>query len=69
MYPGILQAEEERLQYDAVVILTDGGLCSSDIRKFLDVKVPVIWIITDDYNVSLDEFRLGRMKAARLLSA
>lgn len=66
MYPGILQAEKEKLQYDAVVVLTDGGLADSDIRKFLDVKVPVIWVITDDYNVSLDNFRIGKMKAARL---
>lgn len=66
MYPGIEQAQREKLQYDAVVILTDGGLCNSDIEAFLNVKAPVIWIVTNEYNEDLERFRIGGMKAARL---
>lgn len=66
MFPGIQQAQEEGLQYDAVVILTDGGLCDSDIDRFLNIKKPVIWIVTDDYNIELARFQKGNMKAARL---
>lgn len=66
MYPGIEQAKKENLEYDAVVIMTDGGLGEYDIEHFLDVKVPVIWIITEDYNEPLERFERGRMKAARL---
>lgn len=66
MFPGIEQANEEGLDYDAVVILTDGGLSNSDIDSFLTIKKPIIWVVTDDYNESLERFQKGKMKAARL---
>ena len=39
-------AKEHRLSYQAVVVVTDGGLISEDVQKFADLNKKVIWLIS-----------------------
>ena len=67
MYPAIEQASKEKLPYDAVLVLTDGGLFNEDIEKFKSLKKPVIFIVTNQYDEPLERFQGGNLKAARLV--
>lgn len=43
--PALDMAAKHRLDYNAIVILTDGGLCDSDVQAFLDTGKRVVWLI------------------------
>lgn len=61
--PALDVAAEHNLSYDAIIVLTDGGVCSSDVTKFHDANKPVIWITTSDYQSGFDS---GKMRGAKL---
>ena len=43
--PAIKTLEEHKVTYNALVITTDGELCTSDVEPFSRLRVPVIWLI------------------------
>lgn len=43
--PAIEMFKESRVHYDALVVTTDNYLWEDDIKPFLDLKVPVIWLV------------------------
>ena len=62
---AIAQAKTEKLEYDAVLVLTDGGLANHDIDKFKELHCNVIFIVTDR-TVDLSMFSAKNVKSAYL---
>lgn len=44
--PALDKLKECRVEYNALVVTTDGGLCSSDVARFHEPKVPVIFLVS-----------------------
>lgn len=56
LYPAIKQAEEEQLNYNLLIVISDMGLFDNDIEQFNNVKKPQIWLsTTGEFNKNLDE--------------
>ena len=62
---AIAKAKEHKLQYDCVVVCTDGFISDSDIEAYNSLKVPVIWLITFNGNIS-DKMNSKNSKAFKL---
>ena len=56
------KANEHGLNYNAVVVVTDGGLLSSDVSKFRALNKKVIWLIESNGYI-LDEMNEGKMQS------
>lgn len=65
--PALEQAKKHGIDYQAVVVLTDGGLFGDDIQHFQELKKKVIWLIESTGTI-LPEMNTGRMKAFKLSS-
>ena len=39
--------QEKRLKADVLIVITDGELTKVDREKMEELKIPVIWLITD----------------------
>lgn len=65
LYPAIEMANKHNLEYNAIVVLTDGGLFNSDIEKFKSLNKKVIWLIEPSGYV-MDEMNQGKMQAIKL---
>lgn len=63
--PALKMAKQHNIDYQAVVVLTDGGLFGDDITNFQELKKKVIWLIEPTGSV-LPEMETGRMKAFKL---
>lgn len=63
--PALKMAEQHHIDYQAIVVLTDGGLCDSDVQAFIDTGKRVIWLIepTGDLMSSMDQ---GNSRAFKL---
>lgn len=56
LYPAIKQAEEEKLHYDLLIVISDMGLFNQDVEQFNTVKKPQIWLsTTGDFSKILDD--------------
>ena len=63
--PALDMASEHGIDYQAVVVLTDGGLSNCDIECFGELNKPVIWLVEPD-GVVLDSMTDGKMRAFKL---
>ena len=63
--PAIEMAKQHKLEYNAVVVLTDGGLWGDDITHFEKIGKKVIWLIEPNGHI-LPEMNSSRMKAFKL---
>jgi len=63
--PALEKAKEHNISYDAVVVLTDGGLWGDDISQFVSLNKKVIWLI-EPTGYILEEMNSGKMKAIKL---
>lgn len=59
------KAKEHRLDFQAVVVLTDGGLSGKDVQRFRDLRKKVIWLV-DASGYVPDSMNTGRMKAFKI---
>lgn len=62
---SIQQAEDENLKYDAMLVITDGYLCESDVQAFVDVNKPTIFLITSQGEI-MDSMNQGKCRAIQL---
>jgi len=58
-------AHKHKIPYNAIVVTTDGYLDSSDVKKFEELHIPVIWLVEKNGHI-MDEMNCGRMKAFKL---
>jgi len=63
--PALKVAEEHQIDYQAIVVLTDGGLYSDELEQFSNTKKRVIWLIEKDGEI-LDGMNTGKMIAIKL---
>ena len=45
LHPALDMAKKHKLDFNALVVTTDGYLSSFDVEKFATLRVPVIWLI------------------------
>ena len=65
LHPALDMAKKHKLDFQAVVVITDGGLCSSDVQKFAELGKKVIWLITSHGHI-MPEMETRNMKAYKL---
>ena len=65
LHPALDMAAKHRLDFQAIVVITDGGLCSSDVAHFETCGKRVIWLITSDGHI-MSEMNSGGMQAYKL---
>jgi predicted metal-dependent peptidase len=65
LHPALDMAKKHNIDYQAIVILTDGGLFNDEITHFQKIKKKVIWLIESTGEI-LDEMNNGRMQAFKL---
>jgi len=63
--PALDMAHKHKIPYNAIVVTTDGYLDSSDVKKFEELHIPVIWLVEKNGHI-MDEMNCGRMKAFKL---
>lgn len=68
LHPAIDMAKKHKVDYQAVVVITDGGLCSSDVEHFSRIGKRVIWLITSQGS-KMPEMEHGLMSAYKLDNA
>lgn len=66
--PAIEMAKKHRIPFKAIVVVTDGELCSSDVATFNALNIPIIWIIEPTGTI-MPEMQQGRSKAFKLKSS
>lgn len=59
------KAKECKLNYDAIVVCTDGGLFSDDIDYFKNLNKRIIWLVEKEGNI-MDKMNTGKMIAVKL---
>jgi predicted metal-dependent peptidase len=65
LYPAVEMAKLHRIDYQAIVVLTDGGVSKHDVYQFQQLNIKVIWLIDSEGEV-LDCMNQGKMKAFKL---
>lgn len=65
LHPALDMAKKHNIDYQAVVVLTDGGLCKSDIEHFQALGKRVIWLI-EETGFIMEEMNSGKMQAFQL---
>lgn len=63
--PALAKAKEHNLDFQAVVVLTDGGLSAADIEHFYKLNKRIIWLVCSTGSV-MKEMQNGRMQAFQL---
>lgn len=60
LYPAIERAKSDNVQYDGVIVLTDGYLFKDDVKNFENDKynIPIIWMISKN-GCKTDNFLYG----------
>ena len=64
---AIDKAKEYHLNYDCIVVCTDGYICRDDIDAYFNLKQKVIWLITSKGTIN-ENMNSGRMQAFKLKS-
>ena len=67
LHPAIVKLKEHRINYDALVVTTDGFIDDHDVEHFQAIGKRVIWLIESNGNV-LPSMSSGRMQAFKLKS-
>jgi predicted metal-dependent peptidase len=65
--PAIDMAREHHINFNALVVVTDGELSSADVGKFAELNLPVFWLIEPTGTV-MPEMQVGRMRAFKLVN-
>jgi predicted metal-dependent peptidase len=65
LYSAIDMAKKHNVDYQAVVVLTDGYLDINDIEQFKSLNMKVIWLIAHNGNES-SNFNEGKMQSFKL---
>lgn len=65
LHPALDMAAKHKLDFQAIVVITDGGLCSSDVAHFESCGKRVIWLITSQGYI-MPEMNNGLMQAYKL---
>lgn len=68
LYPAIEKANEHKIDFQAVIILTDGGVFDEDIQRFHNLNKKIIWLVEAGGYIS-DDMNTGKMKACQLKAA
>lgn len=63
--PALEKAKEHKIDYQAVIVLTDGGLWNNDTKPFKELNKKVMWLIEKDGKI-LPEMDEGLMKSFKL---
>jgi predicted metal-dependent peptidase len=63
--PALAMAKQHKIEYNAVIVLTDGGIWGDDITHFEKLGKKVIWLIEPHGHI-LEGMNSGRMKAFKL---
>jgi predicted metal-dependent peptidase len=63
--PALERAKEYRISFNAIVVITDGGMSDDDIAAFNNTRKRVIWLLTDP-NVDPSNFTSATMQAFTL---
>ena len=63
--PAIDKAIECSIPFNAVVVITDGGIMESDVTAYRDLDLPLFWLITSDGR-KLDSMNQGRSRVFSL---
>lgn len=63
--PALNMAKEHNLDYQAIVILTDGEIYNEEIEIFKNTAKKIIWLIEKNGSIN-NEMQEGRMKAFKL---
>jgi predicted metal-dependent peptidase len=63
--PALEMAKQHKIEYNAVVVLTDGGLWGDDISHFNKLRKKVIWLIEPSGTI-LEGMNSSRMQAFKL---
>jgi len=59
------KAKEQKIDFQALVVISDGGLFGDDITYFQNLKKKVIWLIESSGDI-MQEMNSGKMKAFKL---
>jgi predicted metal-dependent peptidase len=65
LFPAIEKARENNLDFQAIVVITDGHLFGDDISQFAALKKKIIWLIEENGQI-MPEMNSGLMKAFQL---
>lgn len=65
LHPALDMAAKHKLDYQAVVVLTDGGLWGDDIDYFAALNKKVIWLVEKNGRI-MEDMNKGKMKAFQL---
>jgi len=65
LFPAIEKAKEYNIDYQAVVVLTDGYLFDNEVEKFRSLNKKIIWLIEPSGKIT-DDMDSGKMKAFKL---
>ena len=63
--PAIKVLRDHNIKFNALVVTTDGELCTSDIAEFGKLNLPVIWLVSHRGHL-MPEMNKGRMKSFQL---
>lgn len=63
--PALDKAKEHNIDYQAIVVVTDGGLCSRDVEAFNKERKRVIWLVEKSGHI-MSEMNSKYMKAFKL---
>lgn len=66
--PAVLAIKEHKIDATVIVVITDGGICSSDVQAFRNSGKPVVWLITSQGSV-IDGMNEGNMTSYKLGSS
>lgn len=65
LFGAIEMADKHKVDYQAVVVLTDGYIFKDDLENFQTIKKKVVWLIESD-GADPSQFNLGQMRGFRL---
>jgi len=65
IFPAIAKANECKIPYDAIVVLTDGWLYSGEVQEFSNLNKKVIWLIEPTGSI-VETMNSGKMQAFKL---
>lgn len=65
LHPALEMAKTHHIDYQAVVVLTDGGLWDGDIDHFIALNKKVIWLVEKNGRI-MEDMNKGKMKAFQL---
>ena len=63
--PAITMLNDHKIEHSAIVVITDGYLCSSDVEIFHEIPKKVFWLITSQGCI-MPEMQVGRHVAVKL---